>query len=545
MIDEIHVSNLALIRDASLAPSKGLTVLTGETGAGKTALLSACKLLCGERADATAVREGTDELVAEGRIYNGNEELVVSRRVGADGRSRVAINGSLASVGELASQVGALVDLCGQHEHQQLLKPGTHVALLDGWAGQEVGAALEQYRQALAASDAAAAELHRIQDLAQSSTARLDEARFVLQRIDAVNPREGEYEELTASLAKVEHAESLAHATELAHESLAGEGGAIDAVQKAASALEALSGIDAALGGLAESLREAGYVLEDVSREARAYRDSVDFDAELLERDQERVAALQGLMRNFGPRMVDVLDKRAQAADLVSLSDDSAEREAAAQKAYEQAEEGLRQAAVTLDSARAQAAPRFVDAVNAQLAELEMGGASLECRIEQLARGQWTKNGPSQVEFLFQPAQGMQPRPLARIASGGEISRVMLAIKAVLGDADAVETLIFDEVDAGVGGSTALALARVLARLAKSHQVIVVTHLAQIAVAGEVHYQVVKQDAESDAIPETVLVKLDEEARVNEIARMLSGEASAASIEHAKEMLAKGASLCP
>lgn len=539
MIDEIHAGNVALIRDATLVPSKGLTVLTGETGAGKTALLSACKLLCGERADASAVREGSEGLEVEGRFFSRDDDYVISRRVGVDGRSRVSINGSMASVGELQSTIGPLVDLCGQHEHQRLMKTATHVDMLDSWAHESISGFQEKYLSAFEAARTAATELEAIRDASRASSTKLDEARFTLQKIDAINPQEGEYEELLAVLARAEHAESLALASAGAHETLSGEEGAIDAVQKAATLLDSLSDIDAKLGDFATSLREASYVLEDVSREARGYHDSVEYDPEVLEVNQERMAALQGLMRSYGPRMEEVFVRREEAAELVSLVDDSSEREQKAQAALAAAEKILEEAADSLDGTRKKEAPRFVAEVNLQLKKLEMGGASIECSIERLERAQWTKGGPSQVEFLFRPAEGMQARPLARIASGGEVSRVMLALKVVLGNADEVETLIFDEVDAGVGGTTAIALAKVLSELAKSHQVIVVSHLAQIAVAAEVHYQVAKHESGEDGIPETTLIELRPEERVLEVARMLSGDISEASLEHAREMLAK------
>lgn len=569
MIDEIHVQNVALIREAHLVPARGLTVLTGETGAGKTALLSALKLLCGERADAGYVREGSPSLLVEGRLFCGDdlEGTVVSRKVGSDGRSRVSIDGSLASVGELAVRVGSTVDLCGQHEHQRLLRQQTHVGMLDAWAAESIDSALSAYREAFSKAQAAAAELERIEEAGQASSAKLDEARFVLQRIDAVGPVEGEYEELAGTLAKAEHAESLARAADTAHAALAGEAGAIDAVNAAAAALDSMSSVDEQFGAQAASLREATYVLEDVAREALTYRDSIEYDPDTLAENQDRMGALQGLMRTYGPRIEDVLARRDEAADLVSLVDDSAERIRRARAEAEKAEGELAAAANALDEVRREAAPRFAHAVSQQMARLEMGGASIECAIERQAREQWTKTGPSRFEFLFRPAEGLAARPLARIASGGEVSRVMLAIKVVLGETDEVETLVFDEVDAGVGGATAVALAAVLADLAKTHQVIVVTHLAQVAVMGDAHYLVAKRDdAESEAIraagrsdakdaeeqdarggaqddpsiPETVLVALEGENRVAEVARMLSGDASETSLAHAAEMLARG-----
>ncbi len=581
MIDEIQVENLALIRSASLVPARGLTVLTGETGAGKTALLSALKLLMGERADKSAVREGADALTVSGRFFGlrghggfpedasegvsegapesasdagasgfGTEdvragddldaaadELVAIRRVTADGRSRVTLDGRMASVGELTRAIAPVIDLCGQHEHQRLMKPAEHLRMLDAWAGADVAAALGAYQEAFAQAKDAAAEFDRVRAAGEASTARLDEARFTLRQIDAVDPQEGEYDELSAELARSEHAETLATAADAAHAALSGDGGALDALGSAISALEGAARFDESLGAHADSLREAGYILEDVAREARDYRDGVEFDPELLAEKQERMAAMQGLMRAYGPRMEDVLARRAEAAELVSLVDDAAEREAAAQRAVDEAEARLAEAARTLAAARGQAAPRFSEAVTAQMARLEMGGAQLACSLEDLPREAWTRAGSQSVEFLFRPGVGMQARPLARIASGGEISRVMLAVKVVLGQVDDVDTLVFDEVDAGVGGSTANALADVLADLAETHQVIVVTHLAQVAVRGRAHY-VVRKTEGADGMPETDLRKLADDERPAEIARMLSGDATETSLAHAREMLA-------
>ena len=543
MIDEIQVENLALIREATLVPARGLTVLTGETGAGKTALLSALKLLMGARADKDAVRDGEEALSVSGRFYgavfsgfassddlagrssadaveNGEAddgvpvELVAMRRVTSDGRSRVSIDGRMASVGELARAIAPTIDLCGQHEHQQLMKTSQHVRMLDAWAGDAVVQARTAYEEAFATANAAAAELTRVREAGEASSAKLDEARFVLQRIDAVDPREGEYDELLDDLARVEHAEALAVAANGAHEALAGEQGAIDALGSAVAALDGAARYDAKLGEFADALREAGYVLEDMARETRDYREGVEFDPETLAQQQERMASLQGLLRTYGPRMEDVLARRAEAADLVSLVDDAAERERAAQRELDLAEEALAQAA---------------------------SGAQLVCDLAPLERVQWTKAGPQAVEFLFRPGAGMQARPLARIASGGEVSRVMLAVKVVLGEVDDVDTLVFDEVDAGVGGSTAVALADVLADLARTHQVIVVTHLAQVAVRGQAHYVVRKAAGDEGAMPETDLRQLPESERPAEIARMLSGDATETSLAHAREMLARAA----
>lgn len=587
MIDEIQVENVALIRRAAMEPAAGLTVLTGETGAGKTALLSALKLLMGERADKTAVRDGASGLQVSGRFlvrpqatqaegvpdegaadaeafdavaFNAEagleavagiisgaevsdgaaagqpEELVVTRKLTAEGRSRASINGQMASVAELAQVIAPTIDLCGQHEHQQLLRPATHGALLDAWAAESIQGPLRQYRQAFRAAAQAQAKLDRVLQASQASNAKLDEARFVLKRIDEVSPQPGEYETLAADLARAEHAEALASAAARAHGALADDEGAIDALASAISALESGARFDDSLQPYADSLREVSYVLEDVSRDIYAYGDGVEFDPETLEQQQERMAAFQGLLRAYGPRMEDVLAARAEAAETVALVDDAELLEQQARKAVEAAEQELSQVAETLHRARAQAAPLFAEAVSAQMVRLEMGSATLVCQVQPLPRDRWTQAGSDTVEFLFKPGSGMQERPLARIASGGEVSRVMLATKVVLGEADAVDTLVFDEVDAGVGGSTAVALADVLADLAETHQVIVVTHLPQVAVRAQTHYLVRK--VEDAGVPETLLQPLADDERPAEIARMLSGSVTEASLAHARELLA-------
>ena len=537
MIDELHVRDVALIRDASLAPSAGLTALTGETGAGKSALLSAIKLLVGERADAGAVREGADGLEVEGRFYvrGGDPDgCVVSRRVGADGRGRVRIDGRMGSVRELAEGVGATGDLCGQHEHQRLLQVQTHVEMLDAWVGEPAAAALASYREALAAAADAARELDRVRELSRTGAAALEEAEFVCRRIDEVDPAKGELADLEAKLPRAEHGDALLRSALGAREALAGEGGALDAIRDAASEVDDALRYDNALSKHADVLRSALLDLEDVAAELRDYADDLDFDPAELERMRARWSELQGLLRSYGPTMADVFARRDEARGVVEAASDGGAAVERAQKAADAAEARLADAARVLDDVRREAAPRFSAAVSEQMARLEMGSAELEVAFERLPRAEWSRRGPSRAEFLYRPGAGLSARPLRRIASGGEVSRVMLALKVVLGESDSAETLVFDEVDAGVGGATAVALAGVLADLARTHQVIVVTHLAQVAVVADEHYLVSKSAGD---VPETTLTPISGEDRVREVARMLSGDTGEASLAHARELL--------
>lgn len=544
MIDEIHVENVALIHEADLVPGTGLTVLTGETGAGKTALLSAFKLLMGERADSSAVREGSEGALVEGRLFAGAHDeqgFVAQRRVGPDGRSRARVDGAMASVRELSERVSPLIDLCGQHEHQRLLDASSHVDMVDAWAGAGVAATLETYRTALAAAQEAARELARVEEASRTQGSRLEEARFAYERICDVDPKPGEYEELEERLPRFEHAEALAGCAHEAAEALSGEGGSLDALNAAISELSRMGRVDAKLAEFADELTGAAITLEDAAAELRRYRDSVDFDPAELAQAQERFSAFKGLLRQWGPRMEDVFARRDEAAELLSLVDDADARVRRAREARDAAEDALARAARDLTKRRNTAAPRFCREVGKQMARLEMGRAELVWDSRELPRERWTAQGPCACELLYRSGAGLTPRPLRRIASGGELSRVMLAAKVVLGESDAVDTLVFDEVDAGVGGATARSLAQVLADLARTHQVIVVTHLAQVAVQGSVHY-VVRRSDEGD-MPETRLVRVEGSDRVTEVARLLSGDASDESLAHARQLLSEAGHL--
>jgi DNA repair protein RecN (Recombination protein N) len=539
MIDEVHIKDVALIHEATFAPSPALTVVTGETGTGKTALLNALKLIIGERADASLVREGSEELQVEGCFFlEGGEEdgLVATRRVSGQGRSRASVNGSLASLKELAQTVGQSVDLCGQHEHQRLLAPTYQRALLDEWGAETIEAPHAKYAECLKAAKAAKAELERLQQLEQASAVELDRARFALEQIEKANPQPGEYEELLQAMPKLENAEMLANEATAAQRSIAGGGGALERLEAALGSLDRIAAVDPAIEPTRQVVREAFFSLEDLGRDLANYRDQVDFPREELERAQSRTSELQGLMRGFGPRMEDVLQLREESAAKIREYEGRDELIAAAQTALDEAEAALAKAAAELAKARGKVIPRFIEEVQAQLTRLEMRGARLEAAVADLPREQWDSWGSQSFELMFAAGAQLKAQRLGKIASGGETSRVMLALKVVLGECDQVDTLVFDEIDAGVGGGTARALGAVLESLAKTHQVIAVTHLPQVAVYGNAHYVVSKTEG---AAPETTLKRVEGEERVAEVARMLSGDTSQTSLAHAAELLAE------
>lgn len=414
MLDEMHIANVALIRDTLFQPSSGMTVITGETGSGKTALLNALKLLVGERANAGMIREGAAELAVEGRFFlesaEGDEQevpaeqsgsaqqgvstehsgsveqemrvssedgTVVCRRVGLNGRSRVTINGSLAGVKDLAAGVGASIDLCGQHEHQQLLNAAYQRKLFDRWGASSIGPALERYQEAFDACAAAQAEVERLQKLREADSVALDRrvsppSRSLRSIRSLVNTRP-----CSKNSRSMRTPEMLAGETRSAYQALTAEGGVLEKLQDAQVSIDKIAGVDGTVETQQKAVREAYFLLEDVGHELARYQASIDFSEDELEVRQTRLSALQGIMRGYGPTMDEVFATFAEANQLIASYDSCDELLAEAKQAREEAEDRLVSAADALAAAREEVAPRFSAAVTAQMARLEMGSASL------------------------------------------------------------------------------------------------------------------------------------------------------------------------
>lgn len=539
MLREVHVRDLALIEDVWLEFGPGMNVLTGETGAGKTALVGALKLLVGERADSTLVRAGSAEALVEGIVEHEGREITVKRRIGTDGRSRCTLDGEMATVGALAETLGPLVDLHGQHEHQALLQPARHVAYLDRFVGSAADEALATYRAAREAFLAAEEGLSRLRASLDDADRESDYLRFVVADIDAVAPTAGEDERIAALLSVLQHSGRLAEAAAEAFSALRSEAGASDAAERAVTALSRVSGLDPRLDAVCSRLGDALAQLHDVGSELRAYGEGVEHDPAALEEAQTRQVTLAGLKKKYGPTLADVAERRAEAAARLDAVGDGKKGLAAAAVHLEVARAAYESAADVLASVRAVAVEGFLGGLHEAVADLAMDGARFDVAITGLLFEQWGEDGPHRVEFTYAPGPDQPFRPLARIASGGELSRVMLALKGVLGRADDVPVLVFDEVDAGIGGATAIAVGRRLKSLAERHQVLVVTHLAQVAAFADGHLVVTKSVA-GDGVRTTV-ARVQGEERVGEMARMLSGADTETSRAHASELLAEAA----
>ena len=542
MLDELRVRDIALIEQASLAFGAGLSVLTGETGAGKTVLLNALKLLVGERADPSCVRDGASELRAEA-VFNtscddeasGFIEYLATRRVGIDGRSRCTLNDEMVTVKRLSETLGPLIDLCGQHEHQSLLSPDEHCAAIDLYGGSAVIACRASYQSALRGYRVARAEKERLEKAAHRSEREIEQAAFVLREIRAINPLEGEYEGLEAHLPRLRNGEELAQASGGAYQALRAEGGAIDALATAQRELVHLKNIDPVLDGFARQADEILILSEELAGQLRSYHDEVEFDPIALERALDRLGQLEGLRKRFGPRMIDVFEARDNAERILGSIEDIEGQQRTAALELERTRALLEETASQLEHARACAGTSFVEKLTKAVKALAMDDAVFTLDIKPLEFEAWAIQGSCKYELLYQPTATSTPRSLSKIASGGELSRVMLAYKGITHEVSSPMTLVFDEIDTGLGGATATVIANRLAELSRIHQVIVVTHLAQIAALADAHW-VVERSSDGDTTT-TRIFKVEGEVRVSEIARMLAGERDDLAREHARQLL--------
>jgi DNA repair protein RecN (Recombination protein N) len=571
VLDELRIRGLGVIDDAVLELGPGLTVVTGETGAGKTMVVQGLSLLFGGRADAGRVRPGADRALVEGRLsLDGGSTavaraldagaelddgvLLLSRVVGGDGRSRAHVGGRSVPVGVLGEIGEQVLALHGQSDQQRLLKPAEQRAALDRYAGTEVLALRDRFRADWARFRDVTALVAELTAAVAERSREAELLRMGLAEIEAAEPVAGEAAELTAQIERLANADDLRTAATSARQAITGdEVGATDAlvlVTGARRSLDAVSAHDPALAALAVRLSEVGHLLTDVSADLASYEAGVDADPGRLAVAQERLAVLTALMRRHGVDDIDAVLAWAQSASARLFDLDGADdRIAGLQAEADALEASLGVLAGELSAARQAAAQRFGIAVTAELVDLAMPHAEVSAAVTQretddglqvgdrrLAAG---PDGVDDVELLLAPHAGAGTRPLQKGASGGELSRVMLAVEVVFAGSDPMPIMVFDEVDAGVGGRAAVEVGRRLARLAKDHQVVVVTHLPQVAAFADRHLQVVKSD--DGSVTSSGVIALDDEARVAELSRMLAGLDSGLARGHAEELLAAAA----
>jgi len=574
LLVEISIQNLAIIESLRLEFGSGLNVLTGETGTGKSIIIDAMNLLLGGRASSDLVRTGSDRAVVEGvfalsgdlpaalratlqeyGLAEDGAELIVRREVSAEGRSVSRVNGRAVPLTALGEITRHLVDIHGQGEHLSLMQVRRHIDFLDRYG--RLGPEREAFAALAERIGQVRRELRRLAEGARDEARRVDLLTFQSQEIRAARLTAGEEEQLQRERSLLANAEKRAALADQVF-SLLSDGeeeqrSALDLLSDAAARLADLARLDDALADAEAQAEAALEILGELTRGIRNYRDDVEFDPQRLEEVEERLELIRRLERKYGDTIEEVLafaDQAEAELDGITHSEERADA-LRAEEAGLLAQMGT--AAALLSARRREAATRLVAAIEAELAELGMGQARF--LIDQAQTEQedgvpvdgrcyaFDGTGIDRVEFLIAPNPGEEPKPLVRIASGGETSRLMLAMKTALVDADPVPTLIFDEVDAGIGGHTGAVVGRKLHTLARQHQVLCVTHLAQIAAQGARHFRVTKEVAGGRTL--STVSRLTTEERVEELAILLGGQATEATRRSAQELLARGAAISP
>ncbi len=552
MLTELRLNSLGVVAEAVLPLGPGLTALTGETGAGKTMIVAGLGLLLGARADASLVRNGQDRALVQGRWEVGEimvkavealggdlddgVELATLRQVSSQGRSRATVGGAQVPVSTLAGLLAELATIHGQSEQVRLSSPERQRELLDAFAAP---AALEDYRRDFAEHRRITEELARLEAEAMNRAREIEVLRFGLEEIAAVSPQEGEDDALAAEAVRLADADDLKALAMTARGALSGSEEDLDTpsvlglVGVARKALETLSERDPGATELARRITETNYLLTDLAQDVAGYAADLVADPLRQEAVADRRGQLATLTRKYGNDVAEVLEWAERATGRLAELDGADDRIEELRKRAAVLDEALDSAAARISRARKEAAERLAKLASAELTALAMPHARLEFAVTKAPRG---PHGADRIELVFTANPGSVPGPLGKIASGGELSRVRLALEVVLAGQSPGHTFVFDEVDAGVGGAVGLEIGRRLKRLAADGQVIVVTHLAQVAAFADQHFVIAKssdgQVTTSDVTP------LGEEERAAELARMMSGSGeSDAGLRHAKELL--------
>ncbi len=552
MLTDLIIRNFATIDRLQVRFGPGFNVLTGETGAGKSILLDALGLLLGDRAKPDLIRTGAEEATVEALFdiaqrddlrealceagFEEGDELVVRRIVSRSGKNRIFINGSMARLGQLQPIVSRLTAIYGQHEHQSLQRTDTHLSLLDRFAG--VDRELEDYRRLYREAAELSASLRSLHEDEKERRQRLDFLSFQSREIEAARLVAGEDEELAAERKLLQNAESLAAATAGGFDRLYGDEGAVcETLEQVASSLEEMAGVDPRLAPFAETVRSSLYGLEDVASELRDYAGRLAFDPQRQDQVEARLAQIGAVKRKYAPTVAEIVAyKKRIDEEIDSLTHIDSSREEL-HKRLAAVTQRLQHSGAALSARRVEAAQSLREALERELSGLALEKARFEMRLVTLPEP--GPMGLERGEFYLSPNPGEELKPLAAIASGGELSRIMLALRRVAPDAEGISTLVFDEVDVGISGAAATAVGEKLRGVARAAQVLCVTHLPQVAACGDRHYRVEKREEQGRTFTEVHL--LGDEERVKEMARLLGGaRVTERTLEHAREMLAAG-----
>lgn len=520
MIKHISIENFAVIEKAEIDFDEGFSVITGETGSGKSVVIEAISLALGSRADSSFVRHGADKAVVQLAADLDGEEIAIRREISASGRNLCRLNGEIVTLAELSKVCTRLAEIHGQYDNQTLLNPETHMAVIDGCRRETIIPLKEAYRKSYDSYVKASSELKKLLASEAENARRLDYYRYEKAEIDKAGLRPGEYEELTDRISVLQNSEKIFSSVETASSAIGGDTGTLETLGAALSAIRSVASYSSDLEKLLSDAEDIYYRLQDVDSSLNSIADSMSFEPGEIDSCISRIDLIDNLRKKYGSTIEEILEYRDKISAELDVIENFDEEKSKLTAAAEAAKAELSAKASALSKARHEAASSLTARITRELSELNFSDAKVEATFTPLdAAG---PDGDETAEFLISANRGEPLKPLAKTASGGEMSRIMLAIRNITGETDRIPTFIFDEIDAGISGVTASVVGRKLKRISESHQIICITHLPQIAAMGDTGYRIYKENDEASTY--THIEKLSEDEKTAEIARLLGGD---------------------
>ena len=519
MINHIHIKNFVLIEDLETDIFDGLNVITGETGAGKSVVIEAVSLALGSRADSSCIRTGTDKAIVELIGELDGEEIILHRELNRQGKNVCKVNGEAVTLGKLNELSHRMADIHGQYDSQTLLDPASHITLLDSYRPDLMDGAKEAVSRDYKAYSESKSRMVNLLNLKKKTARDLDFYKFESSEISRAALVPGEDEELEQKISMMKNSGKIFEALSTASSSLSSDGAGLDLISRAKASLESISGVSGNLAELSEKLDGLYYDLEDVSSAIGRLTESLSFSEEDLDEAISRLSVIDGLKRKYSMDIEGILSYKDELDSKIRSVENFDSEEAALKRDLIEKVNALIESCRILTQKRQEAASELEVRILDELKELNFNDTDLKIQISPLEQPQ--ENGKDNVEILISTNKGEPLRPLYKIASGGEISRIMLAFRNVINAYDAMPTVIFDEIDSGISGYTASVVAKKLKSIARERQVICITHLPQIAAAGDHNFSIIKESGDHSA--STHMECLDDDGKVNEIARLISG----------------------
>ena len=538
MISTIHIKNIGIIDDLSIDLNNGLNVLTGETGAGKTLIIDALGIICGNRFSKEMIRNGEDYSCVEASIYLPENEkaiegnIIVSREVYSNGRNSCKINGNLVTVNELKEFMKNIIDIHGQNDNQTILDKSSHIGYLDSFIGKEIIDIKKQYRNLFDRYNEINVELKQNYGDDKEKQRKIDLLKYQFEEIKAANLKIGEDEKLEDKRKIILNSEKITENLKIADESLSEQ--TIDSINVAIRALEKIESIDDIYSEKLSSLKNIYYDIQELSRDITNLNEDIYFDEEERNEIESRLDVIYSLKRKYGNSIEEILTYKDELEKELYEIENLDEINNKLKNELKDIEDEMLDLSDNMNQIRIKKAKELSEKINNELNDLEMSNAKFNAKVEFNDNKIFDKNGLNNVEFLICTNIGDEEKPLIKIASGGEMSRIMLAIKSVLAEIDKVPVLIFDEIDTGISGKTSKVVGDKIKKIAKNYQILMITHLATIAAKGDYNYYIYKEVEKGKT--KTRVRKLTEQETIEEIARIASGEVTDIALEHAKEL---------